>query len=95
MTIIAFYPVSNDLGWDRDAPELACLDEDMRFKRLWENRHELDARIYSPESDPSKPIGTLSELEDDYNNEDYDGGWWMVTMEPNEEFVWEVVKNCS
>ena len=94
MTIIAFYPVGNALGWGRDADELCSPNDDTNFKNLWENREKLGARIYSPEGSPAvRELYTLDELVDDYNNEDYDGGWWMVTMRPKDAVAWGLILN--
>ena len=98
MTILAFYPVDNDLGWDRCPSEILCLEQDMAFKKMWEEREGLDARFYDMStrsySDRFGQLGFLNaaDFETDCNDEvlDISGSWcWVFTL--GEDWVWEVV----
>ena len=97
MTILAFYPVDNDLGWDRCPSEILCLEQDMAFKKMWKERDGLDARFYDmSHKDYGDSLGqygikNADEFEDDYNNEDYDGGFWVQVFVVDRAFVEEVV----
>ena len=97
MTILALYKVDNALGWERDATELACVSDDLAFKRMFNNREELDARFYNMDhcnyGDPLDQFGILNadDFVTDYNDELYDGGWWTLVFHVDDEFVKEVV----
>ena len=95
MTILAFYPVENELGWERH--EFDCLDDDICFKKMWVNRNEIEVRFFNMDtkkySDPRVQDGLLNadEFEEDYNNEDFDGGWWVKALIVDELFVNDVI----
>lgn len=98
MTILVFYPVDNDLGWERDADQVACLDDDMAFKKMWEERDGLEARFYNMDtksySDPLDQYGirNAADFEEDYNDEELDGGnWWSKVLLVSEIFVKHVI----
>lgn len=96
MKILAFYKVGNVLGWERD--EFECLDDDLAFKRLFENREELGARFYNLDYDITDPksrdiygIGSTNDFETDFNDELFDGGYWTVVLAVSSTFVRKVV----
>lgn len=97
MTILAFYPVDNDLGWDRYPNEIYLLEPDMAFKKMWEERDALDAHFYNMDTrgydDPLEQYGLLNatDFETDYNDELYDGGFWVQVFVVDRSFVEEVV----
>ena len=97
MTILAFYPVDNALGWDRFPAELGCLEQDMAFKKMWFERDGLDAKFYDMgHKDYGDKLGqygikNADEFEDDYNDEDLDGGFWVKVFIVDRAFVEEVV----
>ena len=97
MIILAFYPVDNDLGWDRNPDQLACLEQDVAFKKMWEERDGLGARFYHMDTkDYGDPFGqhgimNADDFEENYNDEELDGGWWSIVFHVNGDFVKEVV----
>jgi len=92
MTILALYPVDNDLGWDRDA--CACLDDDMAFKKIWEEREGLDAHFYQMDTKSySSRLLNGAEFENDYNDEYYDGGFWCKVLIVDDKFVGSILTN--
>ena len=96
MTIIVFYPVSNPFDWGRD--EFPCFEDDLAFKKFWEEREELGAVFYNMStrsySDRFGQLGFLNaaDFETDYNDEILDnGGKWCRVFTLGEDWVWEVV----
>lgn len=69
------------------------------FDILWHKRDELDARFYNMDtssySDPFGQYGILnaSDFEEDYNNEELDGGQWTKVMRIDEEDVRKIVED--
>lgn len=73
--IIVFYPVDNKMGYDRHSFD--CMSDFEVFAELyksderdWYVAHTNSFRCHYP---------NLAEFADNYNNEDYDGGWWCWT----------------
>ena len=97
MTIIVFYPVDNALGWERDPREISLLEPNIAFKKMWEERDGLDAHFYNMDTrsyrDPLDGYGLLNaaDFETDYNDELYDGGFWVQVFIVDRAFVKEVV----
>lgn len=96
MIIIVFYPVSNPFDWGRD--EFPCLDDDMVFKKFWEEREALGVKFYNMSTksygDRFGQYGFLNadEFEEDFNDEVLDdGGWWCKVLTIGEDWVWEVI----
>ena len=97
MTILAFYPVNNDLGWERH--DFDCMDDEKAFKVLWEHGDEVYARFYDMEShfgdrntyDLPYPMRDADDFEEDYNDEELDGGWWCKTLHVPSDYVKQVM----
>ena len=68
------------------------------FETLYRHREELGARIYDldamnyNDSMQQDGIKSMSDFEDDYNNEDLDGGFWSMVLEVGDSFVKRIVK---
>ena len=92
MTILAFWGVYNDDIERHDLDNVSDIDA---FRTLWGKREELDVRFYSPESDYTLPVLTASEFEDDYNNEELDGGMWTKVMKVEKEDVLNIIREDS
>lgn len=88
MTIFAFWQVGSYKVERHTLDNVSDLDA---FDILWHKRDELCARFYSPESDYTLPIWTASEFEDDYNNEELDGGLWTKVMKVDREDVKQII----
>ena len=79
MVIVAFYKVDT---FNRESFD-CCLHIDA-FKELLELDSE-DVRFYAVdfgyhEIPQGCPLRSADELEEDYNNEELDGGWWCKTL---------------
>ena len=96
---MVFYPVGNELGWARDEFD-ADIDE-FALKRLWKHREELDARFYDMDSHYGARdtyglgynhwFANSDEFENDYNNEDLDGGWWVKSLHVPSDIVKQII----
>lgn len=73
MLYAIFYPVNNNKGYDRHSFDLYTDD-----KIIAQMLSEVEGvKAYNLESrNRSKEVG-LFDLEEDYNNEELDGGYWM------------------
>lgn len=73
MLYAIFYPVDNNKGYDRHSFDLYTDD-----KIISQMLSEVEGvKAYNLESrNRSKEVG-LFDLEEDYNNEELDGGYWM------------------
>ena len=98
MTILAFYPVDNDLDLERYSFE-DMLHEDA-FRLLWKNRRKLDARFYNIEDfvcdydeyGLRRYLGSADDFEQDYNDEELDnGGWWCKALLIPSDTVKEII----
>lgn len=89
MKILAFWSVDSE--FERDAFE--CMPAVDAFDLLWHKRDELNARFYDldarlyNDSDWQNGIGSISDFEDDYNDEILDGGMWCKMLYINKEDV--------
>ena len=98
MTIIVFYPASNPFEWGRDA--LQYLDDDLAFKKFWEEREDLGAAFYNMStrsySDRFGQLGFLNaaDFESYFNDEVIDSSrCWCRVFTLGEDWVWEAVNN--
>ena len=96
MTILALYPVNNDLGWGRE--DFENMPHNDAFNVLWWNRYRLGARFYNVESfteddiyELSQYIGNADDFETDYNDEELDGGWWCKALLIPSDKVKEII----
>lgn len=95
MTILAFWEVGS---YDVERRTLDNVSDVEAFDILWHKRDELDARFYNMDtssySDPFGQYGILnaSDFEEDYNNEELDGGQWTKVMRIDEEDVRKIVE---
>ena len=94
MTILAFWSVDSEI----ERHEFDYGNDEEAFLRLWENQGEWDARFYNMDTDSYSDLfghyGILnaSDFEEDYNNEEYDGGWWTKVLHLSEEYVKQVIE---
>lgn len=95
MTILAFWEVWN--GVERHT--LDNVSDVEAFDILWHKRDELNvqfydlgARLYN-DSDWQHGIGSLSDFEDDYNDEYLDGGHWTKVLFIDEEDVKQIIND--
>lgn len=95
MTILAFYPVCNELNWERDT--FNAMDDSETFEKMWENRSKINVRFFNMETKSysnkfsQDGIYNANDLEESYNDEDFDGGWWVRALMVGEVFVDEVI----
>ena len=93
MRLLVFWSVSSD--YDRDDFDLGT--EVDAFKSLWGKREDIGARFYDLDAksynDCLYQYGIMSvpDLEDDYNNEDLDGGYWCKVLNVPTKKVYEVI----
>lgn len=65
-----FYPVDNNMGYDRHE-----FDSYTDSKTIAEMLSKVDGlKVYNLESD-------LYDLMEDYNDEELDGGYWMIVLD--------------
>ncbi len=95
MTILVFWSVDSDEMARHTLDNVSDVDA---FDILWHKRDELDARFYNMDtgsySDPFGQYGILnsSDFDEDYNNEELDGGQWTKVMRIDEEDVKQIVE---
>lgn len=96
MTILAFWHVGYFKVERHTLDNVSDLDA---FDILWHKRDELNARFYHVDSrgytDPLSQYGILSasDFEEDYNNEELDGGHWTRVMHLDREDVKQVIND--
>lgn len=96
MIILAFWKVDN---YDVNRHTLDNVSDLEAFDILWHKRDELDARFYNMDtssySDPFGQYGILnaSDFEEDYNNEDPDGGYWTKVIRLDEAYVQQIAED--
>jgi len=94
MRLLVFWAVSSKF----ERHEFDCDYDEDAFKRLWDNRKKIGARFYDlnarnyNDSMWQYGIASLSDLEDDYNDEMLDGGYWCLILELDEDFVKQIVE---
>lgn len=95
MTILAFWKVCS---YDVERHTLDNVSDVEAFDILWHKRDELDARFYNMDTggciDPFGQYGILnsSDFEEDYNNEDLDGGHWTKVIRLDKAYVQQIVE---
>lgn len=78
--ILAFYKVSNSKEYERHT------FDDKRPETIIDMLNELgdeEYRMYDTNAygyGSVQPCPNLADFEDDYNNEDLDGGWWCIVI---------------
>ena len=78
MTILAFWKVG---GWEVERHTLDDVSHEEAFDTLWHNRDRLDAHFYDIEYEGyDRHMLNASEFENDYNDELYDGGYWVKVL---------------
>lgn len=97
MTILAFYPVDNELNWDRQEFDYGTHEE--AFKKMWENRKRAEVTFYDMDSNWQYDATSLGQFmahsgdfEEDYNNEEWDGGHWVKVLSVRSDYVKRVIK---
>lgn len=95
MTILVFWSVDS---YEVERHSLDNVSDVEALDILWHKRDELNARFYNMEtssySDPFGQYGILnaSDFEEDYNNEDLDGGMWTKVIRLDEAYVQQIVE---
>ena len=83
---IAFYKVNNSLNYERHEFDQFC-DQPQEVLDMLQRLPEDEVKFYNADqySWQSKEP-TLADFENDYNDEELDGGWWcIVIQEPKEQ----------
>lgn len=94
MTILAFWTAGSYEVERHTFDNMSDLDA---FDILWHKRDELSARFYhmdtSSYSDPFGQYGILnaSDFEEDYNDEELDGGQWTRVIRLDEDDVKQII----
>lgn len=95
MLILVFWTV---VSYEVERHTLDNVSDVDAFDILWHRRDELRARFYhmdtSSHSDPfgQYGIGNASDFEEDYNNEELDGGHWTKVIRIDEEHAKQIVE---
>lgn len=78
---LVFYPVTNELGFERHTFDL------MTDEEAWKELQKLEgARVYDmTRSDRNGQTLDLGDFVEDYNDEELDGGWWSIILTLPEE----------
>lgn len=78
---LVFYPVTNELGFERHTFDL------MTDEEAWKELQKLEgARVYDmTRSDRNGQMLDLGDFVEDYNDEELDGGWWSIILTLPEE----------
>ena len=99
MTILALYPVWNEMGFGRRTFDIAF--DDTAFEMLWCNRQKCGVIFFDMESHAAdmdtydlecSEIFCSDEFEDAYNNEVFDGGWWAKVLHVPSDDVMKIIK---
>ena len=76
MRYAVFYPVNNNKGYDRHT-----FDNYTNDKIIAEMLREVDdLKVYNLECTNRSKEVCLYDLVEDYNNEELDGGYWMIIL---------------
>lgn len=78
---LVFYPVTNELGFERHTFDL------MTDEEAWKELQKLEgARVYDmTRSDRNGQMLDMGDFVEDYNDEELDGGWWSIILTLPEE----------
>lgn len=82
---LAFYKVDNSLGYERHTFDDIYDKPDKILERLVELPDD-EFRIYDLNTNLNRTgkFLDISDLVEDYNDEELDGGWWSVLLEYSE-----------
>lgn len=92
MTILAFWTVDS---YEVERHTLDDVSDKDAFDILWHKRDEMNVRFYDM---TERGIGNFYlmgdpyDFEEDYNNEDLDGGWWTKVLMLDEEYVKQIIE---
>jgi hypothetical protein len=76
MRYAVFYPVNNNKGYDRHT-----FDNYTNDKIIAEMLREVDnLKVYNLDCTNRSKEVCLYDLVEDYNDEELDGGYWMITL---------------
>jgi len=95
MTILVFWEVGS---YDVERHTLDNVSDIDAFDILWHKRDELYARFYNMDtssySDPFGQYGFLnaSDFEEDYNDEELDGGQWTKVLRVDKEDIMKIIE---
>ena len=88
MTILVLWQVLS--GCEVERHTLDNVSDEDALDILWHKRDELNAHFYNMDTtswEDQTPFLNASEFEDDYNNEDYDGGHWCKVLHIDQEDI--------
>ena len=79
--IIAFYKVGNSLDYERHSFDALC-DEPEKVLEMLKKLPDEELKIYDANNYgyAHRIQPNLADFEDDYNDEELDGGWWSVVL---------------
>ena len=79
---LAFYKVDNSLDYERHSFDGLC-DEPDKVRNMLLELPDEECRIYDLNVNKHRTgmFLDLSDLIEDYNDEELDGGWWSVLLE--------------
>jgi hypothetical protein len=72
--ILAFYEVGNSLGYERHTFD-EMYDNPKKIKEMLSKLPDNERKMYDLKDDSDASI-----FQDDYNDEELDGGWWCVLI---------------
>jgi len=74
---LAFYKVGNSLGYERHTFDR--IDDNKEILNMLNKLPDDELHIYDiSHSGYGTPSLSIADLVEDYNNEELDGGWWVV-----------------
>lgn len=79
---LAFYSVDNSLGYERHTFD-GLYDKPTKISKMLAKLPEDERKVYDLNANTHRTglFPDLSDLIEDYNDEELDGGWWSVLLE--------------
>lgn len=79
MMYIAFYKVDNSMDYERHTFD-HIYDKPKEIFRMLKKLGEDEWKLYEMSVGYNTKTPSLDDFEEDYNNEELDGGWWCVLI---------------
>lgn len=76
---IAFYKVDNSMGYERHTFD-HIYDKPKEIFKMLKKLDEDEWKLYEMSVGYDTKMPSLDDFEEDYNNEELDGGWWCVLI---------------
>ena len=78
---LAFYKVDNSLGLERHSFD--CEDKSEKIMETLAKLPDGECKIYNMDyyGWGNRPAPNAADFEEDYNNEELDGGWWCIVIQ--------------